>query len=126
MGFGVGLSGHGRYRVVTERTVLAMPENAIGLFPDVGFSYIAAKTPGGGSVVAEWANDALQGLGKGAPFSLCLTKSYFSKVASGYGKHGNEFTANPKWNPPSLKEVDPKEVEAVFEALGAGAEELQV
>jgi enoyl-CoA hydratase/carnithine racemase len=46
MGGGMGISQGAGLRLVTERSKLAMPETAIGLFPDVGGGYFLSRTPG--------------------------------------------------------------------------------
>lgn len=46
MGGGIGLAGHAAFRIVTERSKLAMPETRIGFTPDVGGSWLLAHAPG--------------------------------------------------------------------------------
>ncbi len=46
MGGGVGLALPCQFRVATERTVFAMPETGIGLFPDVGGGWFLPRLPG--------------------------------------------------------------------------------
>lgn len=46
MGGGVGIGLPARYRVATERTMFAMPEATIGLFPDVGGGWYLSRLPG--------------------------------------------------------------------------------
>jgi enoyl-CoA hydratase/carnithine racemase len=47
MGGGIGIMNGASCRIVTERSVLAMPEIAIGLFPDVGGTYFLNRLPEG-------------------------------------------------------------------------------
>ena len=47
MGGGIGVMNGAACRVVTERTQMAMPEIAIGLYPDVGGSYFLNRMPEG-------------------------------------------------------------------------------
>ena len=45
MGGGLGLSVHGTVSIVSETAKLAMPETAIGFFPDVGGTYFLSRAP---------------------------------------------------------------------------------
>ncbi len=45
LGGGMGLIQGARFRVVTEKAVLGMPEVCIGYFPDVGSSYFLSRMP---------------------------------------------------------------------------------
>ena len=50
MGGGIGLMAGASHRVVTERSRLAFPEITIGLYPDVGGSFLLHRVPGKGGV----------------------------------------------------------------------------
>jgi len=67
MGGGMGLSQGASHRLVTARSTLAMPETAIGLFPDVGGGYFLSRCPGH---AGEWL--ALTGSSVGAAEAIEL------------------------------------------------------
>ena len=47
MGGGMGLMNGASHRIVTDRSLLAMPEVTIGLYPDVGATYFLNRMPQG-------------------------------------------------------------------------------
>jgi enoyl-CoA hydratase len=46
MGGGIGVSVHAPYRVATGHAAFAMPETAIGFFPDIGATFFLPRLPG--------------------------------------------------------------------------------
>lgn len=46
MGGGIGVSAHAAQRIVTDGSVLGMPEVGIGLVPDVGGTWLLSRAPG--------------------------------------------------------------------------------
>lgn len=63
MGGGIGLGGHARYRVVTERSIVAMPETGIGLTPDAGASWILSRAPGYSGLRLAMTGNRMSGVG---------------------------------------------------------------
>lgn len=50
MGGGIGLMSGASHRIVSERSKLAFPEITVGLFPDVGGSWLLQRVPGRGGL----------------------------------------------------------------------------
>lgn len=73
MGGGLGISVHGSARVVTERASLAMPESAIGFFPDIGASYFLPRLPG---AVGRWLGLTGSRIGGAAAVECGLATHY--------------------------------------------------
>jgi enoyl-CoA hydratase len=63
MGGGIGLSAHGRHRIVTERSQLAMPETSIGLVPDVGGTWLLSRAPGNVGTYLGLTGERMRGAG---------------------------------------------------------------
>ncbi len=73
MGGGMGISQGASVRIVTERTKMAMPETAIGLFPDVGGGYFLSRCPGR---AGEWLALTGETIGAGDAIALGLADGY--------------------------------------------------
>uniref|UniRef100_A0A0E0BR38 3-hydroxyisobutyryl-CoA hydrolase n=1 Tax=Oryza glumipatula TaxID=40148 RepID=A0A0E0BR38_9ORYZ len=143
MGGGAGVSIHGRFRVVTDSTVFAMPETALGLFPDIGASYFLSRLPG---FYGEYVGltgvrlDAAEMLacglathfvssdireGRTQTVGECLRREYRMVCHVMRGDFSRDFfegcrailldrDRNPKWMPPRLEEVHDEVVEKYF------------
>ena len=61
MGGGIGVSVHAPYRVATEQAAFAMPETAIGFFPDIGATFFLPRLPGQLGVYLGLTGARLQG-----------------------------------------------------------------
>ena len=76
MGGGVGLAMHGKIVIVSEKTLFAMPETAIGLFPDVGAGKILSNLD---NYIGEYLGLSGKRLGSGDLIELGLAKYCVNK-----------------------------------------------
>ena len=116
MGGGIGLAVHGAARVVSEHAVLAMPETAIALFPDVGTTHALPRLPG---QVGTWL--ALTGArldGAGAVHAGLAThfvpRAGFAELAEALAADGIAALAPRALPPPSALAANRAEIDAAF------------
>lgn len=84
MGSGVGLSIFGTHRVAGEGYVFAMPETAIGLFPDVGVAHVLARLP---SAIGVYLGLTGRSIGRADAYALglathCIPAARFEEIVA--------------------------------------------
>ena len=82
MGSGVGVSAYATHRVAGPRYRFAMPETAIGFFPDVGAAHILARLP---HRIGVYLGLTGHGIGRAGAYALglvthCLETAQFAEV----------------------------------------------
>ena len=85
MGSGVGLSIFGTHRVAGEGYRFAMPETAIGLFPDVGVAHVLAHLP---DEVGTYLGLTGRTIGRADAYELglathCISREQFAAILAG-------------------------------------------
>ena len=120
MGGGMGISQGTSVRIVGSRTRMAMPETAIGLFPDVGGSYFLSRVPGSLGMYLGLAGptiraaDALYcGLADVSTFEIDDTQSELAPVREAIDRHFSLESV------PAIVESLRKEKDARFAAWAA-------
>lgn len=101
MGGGLGLAWPCRFRVATERALLAMPEGAIGLFPDVGMGWRLPRLPGRTGL---WF--ALTGARIGPADALLLGLATDYVPSARLGTFKARFAADPRMIEAALTELE--------------------
>ncbi|MCF3936344.1 enoyl-CoA hydratase/isomerase family protein [Acuticoccus sp. M5D2P5] len=122
MGGGVGISVHGSHRVASEKLVFAMPETAVGLFPDVGASHILSELEGEtglylGLTGARLGRDAAAEIGIVThPTDASRMGDALDRVAHGRDLDGGLDELKVETEP-----RDPDEIAVIDEAFSAGS-----
>jgi len=114
MGGGIGLFAGASHRVATPRTRMAMPEIGIGLYPDVGGSWVLPRLPGRAGLFL-----ALTGA------SLNAADARFAGLADAVLPHERhaallEAVAAASWQ--GEREADAARLSHLLEALASGVE----
>ena len=82
MGGGVGITQYGTHRVAGENYSFAMPETAIGLFPDIGAAHVLARLPGH---VGQYLGLTGRSIGRADAYALglvthCIDAEHFDAI----------------------------------------------